>query len=112
MGTPEWLENYQAELEHAESARAAGNEGMARVCARRAAGWVVGEYFIRRGMAVNNPSAYERMRMLVDLPDTPPEVQEVAEHFRVRITMEYELPVEADLITEARWLKAALLEQP
>jgi hypothetical protein len=33
-----WQERYQNELERGEQARRDGNEGMARVCARRAAG--------------------------------------------------------------------------
>jgi hypothetical protein len=109
MSAREWLEHYTAELKHAEEARAKGNEGMARVCARRAVGWVLGEYFERRGMAVNSPSAYERVQMLMDLLDTPAEVREAAGHFRARVTPEHELPVEADLIAEARWLKGELL---
>lgn len=110
MSTPDWLEQYEAELRHAEKARSADNEGMARVCARRAVGWVLGEYIARHGMEVSSPSAYERVQMLIDLPDTPAEVRLVAGHFRVRITPEHELPVEADLIAEARWLKAMLLD--
>jgi hypothetical protein len=39
--------------------RARGNEGQARVCARRAAGAVLREYFQRRGLPVRSPSAYD-----------------------------------------------------
>ena len=37
---------YDQEINRAEKARQDGNEGMARVCARRAAGIVVGEYLL------------------------------------------------------------------
>jgi quercetin dioxygenase-like cupin family protein len=107
--TETWREKFEAELRQAEAARQAGNEGMARVCARRAAGHVLGEYYTRRELPFYGPSAYDHLRSLKDLPDVPEGVREVARHFLVRITPEHTLPVEADLIAEARWLADALL---
>ena len=43
--TMDWQAEIQAELEKAQQARARGNEGQARVCARRAAGIAAREYF-------------------------------------------------------------------
>ncbi len=102
-------QRFQRELERAESARAAKNEGMARVCARRAAGLAVSAYFRQRGLSSLGPSAYDNLRRLAALPDVPEQVRQVAEHFLVRITPEHTLPVEADLIAEARWLAVQLL---
>lgn len=102
-------QRFHQELERAESARAANNEGMARVCARRAAGLAVGAYFRRRGIPSPGPSAYDSLRRLATLPDIPEPVRQVAEHFLVRVTPEHALPVQADLIAEARWLAAQLL---
>jgi hypothetical protein len=82
---------------------------MARVCARRAVGWVLGEYFQRRGLEFSDPSAYERVKFFQQLTDVPPETQRIAGHFNLRITTEHQLPVEADLIAEAEWLKEQLL---
>ena len=45
---PAWEAFYKAEMQNAEAARRSGNEGKARVCARRAAGAVIGEYLIQR----------------------------------------------------------------
>jgi hypothetical protein len=101
---------FQQELQRAESARAANNEGMARVCARRAAGLAANAYLRRRGIPASGPSAYDSLRYLVAIPDLPEDVRRVAEHFLVRITPEHILPVEADLVAEARWLAARLLE--
>lgn len=110
MGTTAWHSHYTAELSHARQARAAGNEGMARVCARRAVGWVLGEYFHRRGLDFPDPSAYERVKFFQQLPDVRPEWVQVAGHFNLRINTEHQLPVEADLIAEAQWLKEQLLD--
>jgi len=104
-----WRIKFEAEIRQAESARTAGNEGMARVCARRAAGHILREYYARRGLPRNGPSAYDQILALEQLPDVPEQVREVARHFLVRITPEHSLPVEADLIAEARWLAETLL---
>ena len=43
-----WQLNIEAEFEKAEQARRRGNEGQARVCARRAAGIAIREYLTWR----------------------------------------------------------------
>ena len=82
---------------------------MARVCARRAAGIVVGEYFRRSGLPDPGASAYDRLRLLAEFPGLPQEVGQIAGHFTVHIDTEHRLPVDADLISEARWLAQTLL---
>jgi hypothetical protein len=106
---PSWQVRFSEELRQAEAARAAGNEGMARVCARRAAGIAAGEYLRRHGLSLSNPSAYARLKFLTQLPQTPPVVQEVINHFLLRINPDRSLPIQADLIAEARWLANELL---
>jgi len=100
---------YQLELEMAQAARASGNEGKARVCARRAAGIIVGEYFKQRGIGLSDPSAYARLKYLISLPDIPAEIRQVVEHFLVRVDTDQNLPISADLIAEAGWLESKLL---
>ena len=107
----EWKSRTQAELSRAEAAREVGNEGRARVCARRAAGLIVGEYFHRLGKPLSNLSAINRLQFLADLPDSSPEVKLAAGYFLLRITQEHELPVEVDLIAQARWLAQVLLQE-
>ncbi len=106
-----WRERVEAELIQAEKARREGNEGMARVCARRAAGAIIGEYLQRIGRPQSGPSAYDRLRFFYAQEDLPAEARAVAAHFIERITPEHELPVEADLLAEARWLADALLPE-
>ena len=106
-----WKTAFDQELEQAQAARASGNEGKARVCARRAAGVVIQEYFSRLGIPFAPHSAYQNLHYLQTYPDTTQQVREVASHFLERITPEHELPVEADLIAEARWLAFELLDE-
>lgn len=95
-------------MQHAEAARAAGNEGKARVCARRAAGAAAGAYLEQRGDDLRSPSAYDRLRRLCELPDASPTVRQAAENLLLRVTPEYTLPVEADLLADARRLRQEL----
>jgi hypothetical protein len=104
-----WKIVFDQEMEQAEAARASGNEGKARVCARRAAGIVIREYFSRTGIPFAPHSAYQNLLYLKAYPDTSRRVQEVAGYFLERITPDHTLPVEADLIAEARWLALELL---
>jgi hypothetical protein len=105
-----WKDRFENELERAESARLAGNEGMARVCARRAAGIAAGEYLSRNRLPGSGSSAYDRLRYLSAEDSISPQVRDVIDHFLIRITAEHELPIQADLIAEARWLAKTLLE--
>jgi hypothetical protein len=109
MAENQWHRHYTAELERAERARSVGNEGMARVCARRAAGWVLAEYFQRRGIRFQDPNVVAKVEYLQKLDDIPPEIKDVAGHFILRIHPDHTLPLDVDLIAEARWFKKQLL---
>ncbi len=109
LSSLEWKSQFESEIARAEEARAAGKEGMARVCARRAAGIIIGEYFARRGAPPGTPSAYDRLRQFSALPETSPQAAATANRLVLRVTPEYTLPVEADLIADALWLRLELL---
>lgn len=108
---PRWKSEYEKEIKQALSARANGNEGKSRVCARRAAAIIIGEYLLRRGYKRLNPSAYERLSLFNSLPDVDDHVKVITNHFLLKVDHERKLPVDIDLIDEARWmLKNLLLE--
>ena len=98
----DWREEIQAEIERAEAARERGNEGQARVCARRAAGIAAREYLARQGEIVRTPSAYDLLNLLKDDPHLPPDLKQIAEHLTLRVNEEFKLPVNVDLIEEAK----------
>ncbi len=105
-----WQVLFDHELQQAISARANGNEGMARVCARRAAGILIGEYLARQGVPFSEPSAHDRLRFILTMPGLSPAIKEVVHHLLLRITPERSLPVQVDLIAEVGWLRDALIE--
>jgi hypothetical protein len=104
------LPNLQIEFERAAQARAKGNEGQARVCARRAAGIAAREYFSRREIRVPAASAYDLLNKLKD-EALPIEMKVIVEHLTARVTEEFKLPMDADLLAEARALCEWLLNK-
>jgi hypothetical protein len=104
-----WVEDYQKEIEHAEQARASGNEGMARVCARRAAGIVIGEYLTRHGYSAATHSAYERVKLFCSLPDVQQGDKDMAGHFLLRVSKDGGFAEGIDLINDVKILEKALL---
>jgi HEPN domain-containing protein len=105
-----WREQIQKEFETAEQARAKGNEGQARVCARRAAGMAIREYLIRRGIRPPSHSAVDLLNLLKDDPLLSPHLKLIADHLTVRVTEAFKLPVNADLVAEAKTLCDELLK--
>lgn len=92
------------ELENAERALRVGNEGRARVCARRAAGIAARDFLTRHGVRTRNSSAYAALLTLATFPGLAPDLQSAAVHLTTRLTEEFTLPRDTDLIAEARKL--------
>ncbi|HLO29136.1 MAG TPA: hypothetical protein VK249_08380 [Anaerolineales bacterium] len=107
----DWQTQVAAEFEKAEQARARGNEGQARVCARRAAGIAVREYLTRQGIHPPSSSAYDLLNLLKDEARLSPDLKLIADHLTLRVTEEFKLPINADLIAEARRFCEELLNQ-
>ena len=106
-----WQTDIEAEFEKAEQARARGNEGQARVCARRAAGIAIREYLTRRGIRPPSVSAYDLLNLLKDDPSLSPDLKLIADHLTLRVTEEFELPVDVDLVDEAKKFCRELLSK-
>ena len=104
-----WKTDAEEEIRLGLAERAEGKEGRARVRARRAAGHVVGEYFRRVGVPDPGHNAYERLKLLLTLPDVPVEAMEAARHLTMRVNMDFQLPAGVDLFTETQRLAQVLL---
>lgn len=107
----DWKTKINQELDQAEAARRKGNEGQARVCARRAAGVAIREYYRRLDRPIQTPSAYSLLNHLMKEPGLPADLRTAAIHLTTRVTQEFELPVDVDLITEAKILCEGLLPE-
>ena len=108
-----WETDYQKELSRAISARMKGNEGMARVCARRAASIIIGEYLHRHGYTHPENSIYDRLEIFNTLPGLSSNQKNVANHFLLKVDLDHRLPGDVDLVSDVQWLANSLLmEEP
>ena len=106
-----------AELERAEAARAAGNEGRARVCSRRAAGRAARVFLARHDVLLFDAAqgethigtAYEALQTLATFPGLAPSLKQAALHLTMRVSLENNLPPGIDLIDEAYKLIGGLI---
>lgn len=101
--------SVKKELEIAFEARQAGNEGRARVCARRAAGWAVVIY--RR--KINDPSDDENaLTNLTWLSENHPQdaLQQAAARLMTRVGEDFRLPHSQDPLKDAELIIAEMLE--
>ncbi len=108
------MKNWQSEIEDefnkAAQARERGNEGQARVCARRAAGVAIREYLSRGGIRPPSASAYDLLNLIKEDTLLPPDLKLLADHLTVRVTEEFKLPIDVDLVEEARQFCDGLLK--
>ena len=106
----DWKVEMQIEFERAAQARARGNEGQARVCARRAAGIAIREYLTRQAIRPPSSSAYDLLNLIKDDPRLSSDLKRIANYLTLRVTEDFKLPVDADLIAEARTFCEDLLK--
>lgn len=104
----DWKAAYQKELQLAFAARERKNEGQARVCARRAAGIVIREYYRTLGRPINTPSAYDLLKIFMDDESQPEALRQSAAYLTLRVSEEFKLPVEVDLVEEAKTIAQGL----
>lgn len=109
----EWLERVQRELHTAETARAGGNEGKARVCARRAAGWTVQAFLAGQGINIGTPDVLKHFAYLLNDRNLPSETRLILEHLvqpKIKDDPEQDSrwPLDIDLIAQA-WQLLSLL---
>ena len=107
----DWKTQLTNEFKMATDARAVENEGKARVCARRAAGVAIREYLTRQGIKPPSLSAYDLLKVLDEMNDTPADLRQASVYLRLRVTEEFRLPVDVDLVAEAKKICAALLPE-
>ena len=111
MNILDWKDYTNAELNQAELARQSGNEGRARVCARRAAGHIIKEYHRRNGTDFLGESAYSHIQHLANQPGLSDHIQGILKRLMLRVTPEHKLPVEADLISDVHMLAKDLISE-
>ena len=106
--TINWKKQLHKEFKMAEDARNANNHGKMRVCARRAAGSAIREYLTKRGITPPSISAYDLLKYLEGLDETPPDLRLACANLQMRVTEEFQLPINVDLVAEAKKIVSTL----
>jgi hypothetical protein len=104
---PGWQDQIRIELANAGKARQAGNEGRARVCARRAAGLAARDFLARHSVSVQG-STLEVLKVLATFPGLSADLRTAATHLTMQVSKDFALPAEIDLILEAHNLIGGL----
>lgn len=108
MPGKDWQTLFEQEIQAAEAARAEGNEGKARVCARRAAGLLCSQFLSRNGIKTRGISALDFLQQMQDLETLDEQIRTVIALFLQRVDENKKLPGEVDLLAQARWLRRYL----
>ncbi|MFP3853403.1 MAG: hypothetical protein ACLFWD_03810 [Anaerolineales bacterium] len=105
----EKLEAIRQEMNDALEARSQGNEGMARVCARRAVGWAIRLRFDEALAAANTKNAFVLLEWLSRQDAVAEPYRQAAERLTTRINEDHELPHDQDPLVDADFLIRGLL---
>ena len=105
------LDRIKLELDQAYHFRSRGNEGRARVCARRAAGWAVAAFRHQRSGVETHLNAYHQLRWFRKLDDMPIELRMAADRLTTHVTMSHELPHGQDPLDDAEMIVRAILKE-
>jgi hypothetical protein len=82
---------------------------MARVCARRAASIIIGEYLSRLGYSNLGTSIYKLFSIFKSISGISEQYKDVVSHFILPVNPDHKLPDQIDLLSEAQWLADHLL---
>lgn len=92
----------EAELQAAEMAQEAANDGRARVCARRAAGLAIRAWYQQQeGPAWSGDAMKQLVRLRADAA-VPPKVRQAAVRLTTKVDFDHTLPFDDDPVEDAR----------
>lgn len=100
------LQEAEAELERARAARQAGNEGRARVCARRAAGRALQAYYRQLSGSAWVGDALAQLNRLKADEAMPPALRARAARLTTVVDFHHRLPFPEDPLADAREIVA------
>ncbi len=91
----------QEELLLAKQSRKEGNEGRARVCARRAAGAAAQGYLLQAGFGDRAGNVLESLQTMKQVLILPERVEQAIDSLLLKVDQDHNLPLGVDLISEA-----------
>ncbi len=98
--------SIEVELTRATEAQAAQNPGRARVCARRAAGWAVRDWYRAREGGGWAGDALKQLARLAGDANVPEAVRQAAARLLTKVDLDHKLPFDDDPVEDARRIVA------
>jgi hypothetical protein len=95
-----YWQTAKEELNKAYQARMNQNEGMARVCARRSAGWAIRAYLSAQHIPSPTPNAFALIKDEALRQVLPEPIHTTLDHLSLRVDLEHNLPDDVDLLQE------------
>ncbi|MGB0909270.1 MAG: hypothetical protein ACPGYT_02820 [Nitrospirales bacterium] len=97
-----WREQIELELAKAQKGLQEENDGLARVCARRAITLGVQNWIERRGSTSQATDVLTSLRMVQDQESFPLEVTAAAQRLLIKVTSHTKSAISTDPISDAR----------
>ncbi len=97
-----WKEQIEQELAKATEGLKAGNDGLARVCARRAVALAAQHRLEQQNLPDWQGDAMHQLRQIQEETTFPLSVREAAQRLLTKVTEQGQLPMTTDPITDAR----------
>lgn len=97
-----YLELIEKEFTDAQEARQQGNEGRARVCARRCAGFAVSWLCHSRGRDVRDTDSLNLLKNIAADESIPAEVREASERLTAKIRPDFTYAFSTNPVGDAR----------
>lgn len=97
-----WREQIEQELAKAATGLREGNEGLARVCARRAVALGAQHRIERSGVSAPPGDAMHQLRMIQKSEGVPLWVREGAQRLLTKVTQRNQAPMSTNPIADAR----------
>lgn len=110
MGQRSIADRAARELAQAHVARREGNEGRARVCARRAAGWAASAHLKRQTGTEPPRSALSILKWLGQDEGVGEDIRKAAMRLTAHVTPSHELPFDEDPLADAQRILDAFNE--
>ena len=97
-----WQEQVEQELTKAAEGLQSGNEGMARVCARRAVAVAAQEWAAQHNLPAWQGDTLHQLRKIQEQSTFPLPVREAAQRLITKVTDQTKSPMTTDPIADAR----------
>lgn len=111
MAVQELQEAINLEFENALTSRREGNEGKARVCARRATGLAIRVHYEELEESIPTTNSLLILKWFADQPQFSDELRKAASRLTVHVTADHNLPHQEDPLADAKFLINAMLEK-